>query len=324
MYTKFVNVIKKCQTFAIFTHINPDGDAVGSSLALHTYLLNAGKTSHLFLPNSDKNIPPKLTFLPGTDEYNKNAPMADYDCAIALDCGDVSRLSDENLRIFIKCKNRIVIDHHESHEAFAPLTMLEINSASTTQIVYKLLRATDKKYIDKNVALLLYVGLVTDSGSFSYTSTSAETHNVAAELLDYGIDAGYVSRKVMKDTPHNIFNLKNRVLSKTKFFENNAIAFVSYIDDDFEATGTTEADTEGIINNILDIDTVEIAISLAEIKDKAYKVSFRTKEKVNAANLAKIFGGGGHANAAGCRVYGYFEDVCNKLISAATEMLKYA
>lgn len=324
MYTKFVNTVKNCQTFAIFTHINPDGDAVGSSLAMYLYLLNAGKTAHLFLPNSDKAIPPKLRFLPKSNEYNKYLPLSNYDCAIALDCGDVSRLSDENLKVFVKGKNRIVIDHHESHEEFAPLTVLEAESSSTTQIVYKALCACGKQYIDKDIALALYVGLVTDSGSFSYSSTTPETHKVAAELLNYGIDAGYVSRKVMKDTPFNIFNLKNRVLAKTKFFEDNAIAFVSYVDADFEATGTTEADTEGIINNILDIDTVEIAISLAEIKDKAYKVSFRTKGKVNAANLAKIFGGGGHSSAAGCRVYGYFEDVYNKLVSAATEMLKYA
>ncbi|MDD4316466.1 MAG: bifunctional oligoribonuclease/PAP phosphatase NrnA [Clostridia bacterium] len=323
MYTKFVSGIKSSNSFAIFTHINPDGDALGSSLAVFTFLRSAGKTAHLFLPN-DKPIPPKLGFLPNVEEFNNFTPLSSYDCAIALDCGDASRLSDENFKLFLKAKTRMVVDHHQSHEAFAPITILEADSASTTQIVFKILKACDPKYIDKDVALQLYTGLVTDSGSFSYTSTSPETHKVAAELLSYGIDAGFVSRKVMKDTPFSIFNLKNRVLAKTKFFEDFKIAFVSYIDEDFEATSTTEADTEGIINNILDIDTVEIAISLAEIKDKAYKVSIRTKQNVNAAAIAKVFGGGGHANAAGCRVYGYFEDVCNKILSAATEMLKYA
>lgn len=323
MYTKIIKALESSEKIAIFAHINPDGDAIGSMLALFAFLKKKGKFVRAIPQNITKDLPPKLSFLPYFDQIKAEAPEI-YDCCVAVDCGDVTRLSDENFKVFVKAKTRIVIDHHESHESFAPLTLCEADAVSTTQIIYKLIKKYDKSNIDYDIALQLYTGMVTDSGSFSYSSTSSETHNIAAELLSYNIDVGYVSRKVMKDTPYNIFTLKNKVLSKSKFFEENKIAVISFNDEDFESTATTEADTEGIINNILDIETVEVAISIAEIKDKAYKVSFRTKGKVNAASIAKVFGGGGHRSAAGCRIYGYYEDIYNKLLSAAMEMLKYA
>ncbi|HHT83303.1 MAG TPA: hypothetical protein GXZ92_02425 [Clostridiales bacterium] len=325
MYDRLIEELNAAADIAVFVHINPDGDSVGSSLALYNFLKKKNKTVHLYSPNADGSIPAKFSYLKNYNAYNaERLTDKQYDCAVALDCGDASRLSEDNFKIFKKAKTKIVIDHHESHENFASITVCEPQASSTTQILYKILKEFDKSAIDKDIALALYTGLVTDSGSFSYSSTSPETHIVASELLAYGIDAGFVSRKVMKDTPYALFNLKNRALSKTKFYENNNIAVINFKNDDFLATETTEADTEGIINNILDIDTVEIAISIAEINDKAFKVSFRTKGKVSAVELAKIFGGGGHAMAAGCRIYGYYDDIYNKLITTAMEMLKHA
>lgn len=320
MYNKIINAIKKSNDIALFIHINPDGDAIGSSLAMYTFLKKKGKQVHCFSPG---NINNKFMFLSNVDAYNIGQ-LQNYELAIALDCGDAGRMSEENFKVFKKAKTKIVIDHHQSHQKFSPLTLCEAKASSTTQIVYKLLKKYDEKNIDKSIALQLYTGMVTDSGSFSYSSTSPETHIVASELLKYNIDAGYVSRKVMKDIPYNLFNLKNRVLSKTKLYNENKVAVIFFNNEDFKSTDTTESDTEGMINNILDIDTVEIAMSISEIKDKAYKVSLRTKDKVNAAKIASIFGGGGHVNAAGCRIYGYFEDIYNKLLSVASEMLNNA
>ncbi len=303
--------------------MKPDGDAIGSSLAVYTFLKKLNKNVHCFFPDKNKAIQAKFNFLKNSDVFNKEKANT-YECALALDCGDSSRLGDENIKIFNKSKNTIAIDHHGSHEEFAQTTLLEARASSTTQIIYKLLEQYDKSLIDLDIATQLYTGLVTDSGSFSYSSTSEETHNIAAKLLSYGIDAGEISRKVMKDIPLNLFKLRAKVLSQAKFYQDNKIAVISFRTEDFLATNTTQDDTEGLINNILDVDTVEVAISIAEIKDKSYKVSFRTKDKVNATSLANIFGGGGHVNAAGCRIYGYYEDIYNKLLNSATEMLGYA
>ncbi|HHU42845.1 MAG TPA: hypothetical protein GXZ42_00750 [Clostridiales bacterium] len=323
MYQKIIDILKESKTIAIFVHVNLDGDAVGSSLAVYTFLKKLGKEVHLFSPDKENPLPQKFQFLKNSEWYNAQK-LDNYDCALALDCGDSSRLGDEYLKIFKKAKYRISIDHHESHEEFAQITLLEDKASSTAQIVYKVLKEFDSSLIDKDIAAHIYTGIITDSGSFSFPSTTKETHLIASELLSYGIDAGDISRKVMKDISINLFELRARVLSQARFYQDHKIAIISFRPEDFAATDTGEADTEGLINNILDVDTVEIAISIAQIKVKCFKVSFRTKQKVNAAMLASKFGGGGHANAAGCRIYGYYEDIYNKLLDCATEALKNA
>ncbi len=326
-YTKAINMMKEANTIAIFMHINPDGDCIGSSLALYRFLSKQNKIVHCFVNANEKSdkalIPEKLSFLPFTEVINKEK-LKSYDLSIGVDVADGKRIGDGAFKTFLTGKNSIVFDHHEGFVDFAKYTVREIDAASTTQILYKMLCEYDKEAIDKDIATLLYAGIVTDSGCFSFSSTSRETHIIAAELFEYGIDYGDINYRLMKDISSDVFNLKLRILSKAKFFEDGQIAVIIFRENDFLETNTQENNTDGMINSILDISTVEIAISIAETADKQYKVSFRTKEKVNAAACAKIFGGGGHAHAAGCRVYGYFEDVLEKIISASKEMLSYA
>ena len=321
MYNEAINAIKNSHTIAIFMHINPDGDSISLTIALYTFLKNAVKEVYCFsdiLP-----IPQKFLFLKNSDKFNNLHPEK-FDLSIALDCGDAKRLGDECYKLFLKGKMKLVVDHHESHESFANITICEYTAASTTQILYKVLNTYNPSFIDKDTAMALYTGLITDSGSFSYNSTSTETHEVAAELLKYNIDVAHIYRIVQKNKSKEVFDLTNRVMPNAKFYENNQIAVIIFKKEDFDLTKTTDSNTEGLINNILDIDTVELAISIAEINQKSYKVSFRTKGKVNAAKIAKTFGGGGHSGAAGCRVYGYFEDIYNRILSVSLEMLRYA
>lgn len=323
-YTKAINMMKEASTIAVFMHINPDGDCIGSSLALYSFLTKQGKTVHCFGAGSSDNIvPDKLSFLPFTDIFNKNQ-LKNYDLCIGVDVATANRLGDGPFKIFLTGKTSIVIDHHEGYVDFAKHTIREVSAASTTQILYKLLCEYDEKILDKDIATLLYAGIVTDSGCFSFSSTSKETHLVAASLFDYDIEYGDINYRLIKDISANVFNLKNRILAKAEFFEDGQIATIVFRENDFLETNTQEGNTDGMINSILNITSVEIAISIAEIADKQYKVSFRTKDKVNASACAKAFGGGGHAHAAGCRVYGYHEDIYNKIISVAKEMLSYA
>lgn len=324
-YTKAINMMKEAQTVAIFMHINADGDCIGSSLALYRFLSKQNKTVHCFGQPNDKNVvvPQKLSFLPFVDVINKEK-LPSYDLSIAVDAADAKRLGESTFKIFLTGKNSIVIDHHEGFVDFGKHTIREIGAVSTTQILYKIMYEYDKEALDKDIASLLYAGMVTDSGCFSYGATSKESHLIAAALFDFDIDYKEINYRLMKDISSDVFNLKLRILSKAKFFEEGQIGVIVFRESDFLATNTQENNTEGMINNILDISTVEIAISIAETADKQHKVSFRTKDKVNASSCAKIFGGGGHAHAAGCRVYGYFEDVFNKIISVCKEMLSYA
>lgn len=324
-YSELIDLFVKANDIAVFMHVNPDGDCVCSALALTLFLRKKGKNVSVFAPCLDSSsLPAKLAFLPGFAEINAIPPAVKYDLCAGVDLGDEGRLGDACFRLFLKGKTSAVIDHHSEYKNFARMTVREDDAASTTQILYKILADYDKSTIDADIALLLYTGLLTDSGGFTFSNTSPETHTVAAELLRYAFDAAEINRIVMKDIPLNVFRLKNRVLSRVELCEDGKLALINFTKEDFTATETTEKDTDGIINNVINIIGVELAVSVSEIGDKSYKVSFRSKHGVDASACAKCFGGGGHFHAAGCRVYGYYEDVHTKLLDAAREMLDYA
>jgi phosphoesterase RecJ-like protein len=322
-YQEIIDILANAETIAIYMHINPDGDCIGSSLAMYRYLSLLGKTVHCFSANTENPVPKKLRFMPFSEEINKFTALQSYDVSLGLDVGDAGRLGDNLFKQFLRGKIKIVIDHHEESQNFANINLREINSASTTQILYKILEQWDKNSIDKDIASLLYTGIVTDSGSFSFSNTTKETHIVAGELLTYDIDNSEITRKVMSDVEFNVFQLRNRVMSKAEFFNDNQIGLIIFRKEDFEQTNTNEDHTEGAINILLNVSTVELAIAMSEVDDKKYKISFRSKHDVSASACAKCFGGGGHFHAAGCRAYGHYEDVYNKVLTVAKEMLSY-
>lgn len=324
-YDKIIGVLKNASNVAIFMHINPDCDCIGSAIALSAFLKNDGKKACFFSPDlkTTDMISAKYSFLPYFNQFNV-AQDTNFDLAVAVDTGDAGRVGDIAFRKFVKIGKNVVIDHHEIHEDFSPITLRESDSASTTQILYKIMKEYDESLIDKEIATLLYAGIVTDSGGFTFENCSSETYSVAAELVSYGIKHGEICSRLLKDVSPQVFTLRNRVLSKTKFFENGRIGMIVFRAEDFSETKTTDADTDGIVNFVRDVEGVDVAISVAEVGDKKFKVSFRTTDKVNAAACARCFGGGGHVRAAGCRVYGYFEDVCGKIIDAVKEMVNNA
>lgn len=322
-YQEIINILDNAKTIALYMHINPDGDCIGSSLSLLRFLEKKEKTVHAF-SSSSSSVPLKLQFLPFSDRMNKYPPLKTYDISVGLDLGDSGRLGEELYKQFMRAEKRIVIDHHEDYNNFAEITLREEKSASTTQILYKIFKQWDKKNIDSDIATLLYTGIVTDTGGFSFSNTTSETHKIASELLQYGIDNADISRRTIKDIDLNVFLLRNKVYTKAEFYNDGKIGIINFRQEDFDSTGCTEDDTEGAINGILNVNTIEIAISIAEIGDKKYKISFRTKYNVSAGACAKTFGGGGHFHAAGCRAYGYYEDVHDKVLSVAREMLAYA
>ena len=322
-YGKLIAKIKKAQNIAIFMHINPDCDCIGSAISLYKFLQKDGKNVCFFSPDlsTDNMIADRYKFLPGIEFMNKSTRIAYFDLSIGVDMSDATRLGDVAFRQFIRSSDSLVIDHHAAHKDFAKYTWREDNAASTTQILYKIMKEYNESLIDRDIATLLYAGLVADSGCFSFDCVTSESHLVAAELLKYGVDANVIAYRLIRETTINAFRLKNRVLEKTKFYENGRIAIVVFRLEDFQATDTNENDSEGVINSLQDVDSVDLAISIAEVADKKYKLSFRSKNNVNAAACAKCFGGGGHYRAAGCRLYGYYEDVYDKVLSMAKEMI---
>lgn len=324
-YKDFFEFVEKSETIAVFMHINPDGDCLSAALALTRYLKNMGKNAVCYAPEFNLALlPEKLSFLPGFESVSGVEPQVKYDLCVGVDVGDEGRLGDACFKQFIKGKRTFVIDHHSSHRNFADKTIREDEAASTTQILFKMFSGFNKSFIDNDIAACLYTGLVTDSGCFSFSNTTVETHVVAGGLLGYDFDSTDICRKATKDITLNAFRLKSAVLSNVETYENERIAYVFVSEKDLIRFNATERDTEGLVNAVLDIVGVELSIAVTEVKSKSYKISFRSKGNVDASACARCFGGGGHFNASGCRAFGYYEDVHAKILEVAREMLNYA
>lgn len=311
-YKGIIDAINKATTIAVISHINPDGDTTGSGLALYKALQMYGKKPYIFC---DNEISGKIEQLPLTDRFNSEYQNK-YDISIAVDCADKERLGD-SISEFNKGKIKIVIDHHKTNARFGDLNYIVPNASATAEIMYNIVR--ELNCIDSTVARLLYSGLVTDSGGFTYSSVTPETMRVAGELLKYDINAHEICEHFLKKIRYNVFKLKTKVLNNAEFYENNKIGIITFRMKDFEDTDTDSSCTDGIINNIRDIDGVLIAVSIAEVKDKSFKVSFRTGEEIDSSRMAMVFGGGGHKNAAGCRISGYYEDVLDKILKVTRD-----
>ncbi|MDR2266543.1 MAG: bifunctional oligoribonuclease/PAP phosphatase NrnA, partial [Christensenellaceae bacterium] len=280
MYENFIKKVGSADTISIFMHINPDGDCVGSSLALYAYLKNMGKRVNCFLEPGHV-IGDNLQFLPNIKEFNRTE-LKHYDLAIAVDCGDANRLGLKCYDLFCKSDEKLVIDHHYNNSKFTDDVILESHAAATTEILYKIFNANDASYIDIDVATCLFTGLVTDTGAFVFSSTTKQTFATAAALSGYGLDTYSIIRRVLSEYSIEAFHLKNRVLSRAEFLFDNKVAIITFSSEDFEATNTTELDTKPIIGNILNISSVLLAVSISfSTRTTDYKVSFRSKDKIN-------------------------------------------
>ncbi len=323
MYESITKKLFSAETVAVFMHVNPDGDCVGSRLALYHYLRNLGKEVYVFTEVKE-DIREKLSFLPSIEAINSKS-LKRYDLGIAVDCGSASRMGKNcSLIFFNKCDDHACFDHHETSEPFVDDLVYE-NVSSTCEILYKFMVENDASAIDYNVALCLYTGMVTDSGAFTFSNTSEKTLEIASKLLKYGINGHQVIYKVIKEETPEIFALKARTLAGAQFYMDGQVGIITFLKDDFEKTGTSPKDTEGIINNIVNIKGVKLAISVAEMEDQpAFKIGIRSKDGVDAGKFASLFGGGGHFNASGCRIYANLTETMEKLLRASKQILENA
>lgn len=311
---KISNALKAARTIAVYCHTNPDGDTLACALALYRALVSIGKSVEIFC---DGAVPDKYVFFENSDKIALPRKGV-HDVGFAVDCSDIDRLGGA-AKSFLSSSSTLAVDHHKSHSPFADVYFADATAAACAEIVFDLLDGMN--LVDDGVAALLFAGIVADSGCFQYPSTTRRTHEIACKLLAYDIDASQIIYNVHRRIPENVFELKMRVLGRTKFFENGKIAIVTFFSKDFVDTATLPSDTEGIISSAIDVDGVEIAFAVSEVADKNFKVSVRTKNYVDASDLASTFGGGGHDKAAGCRLNGYYEDVIDKLLKAARDRL---
>ncbi|MDE5755855.1 MAG: bifunctional oligoribonuclease/PAP phosphatase NrnA [Clostridia bacterium] len=320
MYEEFIKAVDNSNTICLMSHQNPDGDTCGSALALYRALKLYGKEQvYIYCDGVFRN---SLLVLEGIDEYNMTQ-IDKCDLAIACDCAEYDRMG-AYLNLFNKAKIRVDIDHHKTNSRYGNINLIEPGVSATCEVMYKIIKAMDEKKpcLDDTVAKLLYSGLVTDSGGFTFSSVSNQTHEIASKLIKYNFSASDICEHFLKSVSLNVFNLRMRVLSKAKFYQDGKIGMIYFSQEDFIETDTAPEDTEGAINYIRDIDTVEVAVAITQTKQSnSYKVSIRTSDRVDSSRIAEVFGGGGHRNAAGCRVSGFFEDVKDKILKACVDEL---
>ncbi|MDO8602311.1 MAG: bifunctional oligoribonuclease/PAP phosphatase NrnA [Candidatus Omnitrophota bacterium] len=310
--------IKKFNKFLITSHINPEGDAVGSQVAMAFLLRKLGKEAFML---DDSPVPGSLQFIKGTEEISKEMPHDfDYQAVIILDSPDLARIG--RINEYIK-KDAVIIniDHHVSNINFGKFNWVEPEFSSAGEMVYDLFKAFKVK-ITLDEAIALYAAIMTDTGSFRYSNTSSKTHRIAAELIDIGVEPYDMHSRIYETSSIQDINLLGESLQTMKLTEDGKIAWLWVKKEMLKKTKASLEGTEGIISFPRSIGGVEIAILFRETgTEDRVKVSFRSKGKVDVNKLAAEFKGGGHPTASGCTVFGKIEEVENKVLEKAKEML---
>ena len=316
---KIAEFLKGAKRVAIFTHMRPDGDAYGSTLALKTALENIGVDCEVC---DETDAPSNLLFMDGVDEVKKK-PTAPYDVLIALDCADEQRLGllADEFRLAIKEKKiTINVDHHVSNTRFAKYNFVRCCAANCMNVA-KLVEYLGAPF-DKKTAEYLLMGLLTDSGNFSHDDVDEECLLLAAKLVKSGADIKTLTYELFKKQPKERAALFADVMAKMRLYFEGRFAAIVITKELMAKHGADNGMTEGFVDFPLSVDTVEVAASVMEVKKGQYKISLRSKDKADVNKIAGVYGGGGHVKASGCMLFGEVEEVLDKLSYTVSQYLE--
>jgi bifunctional oligoribonuclease and PAP phosphatase NrnA len=312
--------LQEHQTFAVLSHVRPDGDALGSQLALGLSLRKLGKDVRIW---NEEGMLEKYSFLPSANLLTRPpAQPEDVDVAIALDTAIQNRLGT-TVAAIKSSKTWINIDHHPSNPGYGNIVYIDPKSPATGQILFELM-TNQKLPIDPAIAENLYVAISTDTGSFQYPNTTARTFEIAAELVSMGVDVGSISQKIYQSYPRRRIELLRELLRTMHFDLGGRIARFSLTQKTATELGVLPEDNEGLIDHLRAIRGVTVAIFFEELGSGKIRVSMRCKDpRINVSDLCGRFGGGGHANAAGARIAGTLASVEQAVVDAVRgEILK--
>lgn len=307
--SKLDTVLAGKTSVGIAGHVRPDGDCVGSTLAVYNYI-------RFYYPKVDvrlylEPIPNIFKFMAhSSDIRNEYTDEITFDLFIAEDCGDTGRLGNA-AKYFEHAAHTFCIDHHVSNQAFADDNYIFPDASSTCELVFELM---DEEKITKEIAECLYTGMVHDTGVFQYSCTSAKTMNIAGRLMDKGIDYS----KIIDDTFYTKTYNQNRIMGlalvKSKLYLGGQCIVSSITQDEMHAYDVLPKHLDGIVSQLRVTKDVKVAVFLYENEDGTYKASFRVNGEFDGASLAMKFGGGGHVKAAGCTMQGALDEIESTLV----------
>ena len=312
---QILKCIKKSKNIVIVTHENPDGDAVGSSLAMYHALKGLKKNVDIIIPEYAKCF----NELPGIDEVIKESDKV-YDLAISLDVA-TDKLLNIWVKYFREANQRIVIDHHSTNTMFGDINYVDLSAPACAQVVYMLIKHYRWK-ITPEIGTCIMAGIITDTGGFQYSGVSKDTFNIAAELLDVGVNISKVYKKVFDTKTRSSFELRRIAIDRMEFLEDGKIAFTYVTNEDERKVNAGVGDYEGIVSEGRSVEGVEVSIFLHELKDGEFKISLRSNSYVNVSDVCIMFGGGGHIRAAGAKMTADPLVIRDKVVNEVKRQLK--
>ena len=304
---RIVEAVRARQRFVLSSHSRPDGDSIGSQLAMLYALQQMGKEA--IAVNADPASPPLMAF-PGVRDI-RIAPSVDgnFEAAIIMECGDLKRTGVSGLeRYFV-----INIDHHPGNTGYGQINWFDASAAACAEMVYDVVRALGVP-LTREIATHVYLAILTDTGSFHYSGISPRTFEICRECLEAGVDPVTVARNVYDSNNMGRLKLFGAVLGAMQIDQSGRIAIV-YVDHEMaRAAGGTYEDTEGLVNLPLTVKEIEAVVFFKQDKADQYRVSLRSKGEVDINAIAKEYGGGGHKNASGCTITGPIEELQKTIV----------
>lgn len=310
--SNFNDIIKSAKNILLISHINPDGDTLGSMCAMYCAILNNFKKKSEMIAIS--KIPDIYSFIPNIKEI-KNLEEIDksreFDVVINLDVASKDRICDASI-LFDKAKFTINIDHHKTNCGYANLNIIDPDASSTGEVLFYLFNKLGLK-INKDTAIGLYTAILTDTGSFRFDNTKPATFNAASKLVEIGINPSDIYKKVYESDSKTLVLFQAHCISKAKFLDDNKIAYTEVYKKDMEKFSAGDDCMEGLTEKLRAIVTTKIAFTAKEMKSGGTKISMRSKF-ADSAQICETFGGGGHKFAAGCTIKAPIEKAVVKIL----------
>lgn len=308
--------IKEAQTVVIMAHEAPDGDAIGSSLAMCLTLKNMGKDVTVLM----KDFPENFSYLNGREFIREESEIENYDLAIVLDCPNIRRVKEEFIPYFENAKVKVQFDHHNKNDMFADFNLVNHVAPATAQI---LVSSFDYLGIEitKEIGEALLTGVITDTNGFRNSNVTVEAFDYASWCLEKGIDLPKIYKQSMLTMTKSKFEAQKIAMNRLEFFEDGKIAFTYMTKEDDEAVGLKAGEHDGIVEIGKSIEGVEVSIFIYE-KEVGYKASLRSNDYVNVSEVCLTFGGGGHIKAAGTNMNMPFEEAKKSIIAEVAKHLK--
>lgn len=316
MIKEILAAISAGKKFLITAHVRLDGDALGSELALYLMLKDLGKEAVIY--NQDAT-PEHYRFLPAAEHIVHDLKHIErYDVGFVLDCSELDRVGKISADV-VRIKTLINIDHHVSNGGFCKLRLLDPKASSTGELLYRLMRKMQVK-MTKDICTNLYAAILTDTGGFRYSNTHQETLRAAGDLVEGGADPQWISENIYESDPPAKLQLLSKVLKTLTLDMETRTASLTVTRKHLQDAGASMEHTDGFIDIPRTVKGIDIAMLYTQMGEKQFKLSLRSKGKVNVEKIARQFGGGGHVNAAACRIDGHIDEIKQRVLEAVKEL----